>query len=111
MEEETTIVIEQKFTLESGNNKITLDVATPTALSPVFSLHRKIVASASAYKNGTLEVDFVEGEKLLVSPDPNGRYESWEVFGTHGLRIVCKPSGGLSIWQADYHESSKGNLH
>ena len=111
VEEETTIVIEGRFALENADKTIMLDVVTPTALGPVFSLYRKIVASAVAFKHGTLEVQFAEGDKLIVPTDPNGNYESWEVFGAHGLRIVCKPSGGLSIWQAEDHESPEGNLH
>ncbi len=111
VEEETTIVIEGQFTLDSGGNEITTNVAMPTTLCPVFLLYRKNVESALAYKNGKLEVRFLEGAKLVVPPDPNGNYESWEVFGAYGLRIVCKPSGGLSVWQAEHSEPSGGSVH
>ncbi|HEY1371181.1 MAG TPA: DUF6188 family protein [Candidatus Binatia bacterium] len=111
VEEETTVVIEGGFSFEHHGKKITLDVQDPTSLCGVFLLYRKIVESAVAYKSGILTLQFVEGERLIVPPDPKGNYESWEIVGSNGLRMVCKPSGGLSVWQPSIDKPSGGDVH
>lgn len=66
--------------------------------------------SAKAYKDGRLEIEFLEGEKLYVPPDRNGNFESWEVVGVRRLQIVCKPSGGLAVWLPEPIKS-ESNIH
>ena len=110
-DEETIVIIKGEFQLSVREKEYTMDAEKPTTLGPVFSLYRKTVKSAKAYKDdGRLEVEFFEGEKLCAPPDRNRNYESWEVKGVRHLLIVCKPSGGLAVWLAELNGSEK-NIH
>src|SRR5689334_17448858 len=74
IEEETTVVIGGQFYFENEGVKTSLNVVNLTEICGVFSLYRKIVESAVAYKTGILELQFAEGKKLLVPPDPKGSF-------------------------------------
>lgn len=71
----------------------------PTTLCLALSVLHKKIDTAVAYKNGRLELKF-EGN-LEVSVPPDLKYEAWELSGTGGLHLVCRPGGGLAIWQPE----------
>lgn len=105
--ERTIITIEQEFSLEINGKEYKLTPEKPTTLCPIFDLFRRTVKSALAFKDGRLEVEFVEGGKLRVQPHPD--YEAWGITGTRGLCVVCTPGGGLAVWKPHPPEPSGGN--
>ena len=56
----------------------------------------RVVTLARADDQGGLRLDFQDGSRLLVAPDPD--YEAWTVAGPHGLKVVSEPGGGLAVW-------------
>ena len=100
-DEETVIILKGQFTLNIGSNRYGLDAEKPTELCPLFSIYRSVVRTAKAFKNGLLEVDFLDGEQLSAPPDEKRTYESWEIIGARHLRMVCLPSGGIMVWSPD----------
>lgn len=104
--EETMIVVGGEFRLEIDGKEYALNAEEPTTLGPVFALYRRTVESALAFKEGRLEVKFLQGGKLSVMPHPD--FESWNIAGVRGLCVVCTPGGELAIWQPDPPGSSHG---
>ncbi|MBW3635354.1 MAG: hypothetical protein KY445_02665 [Armatimonadetes bacterium] len=86
------------FTLHRGDNAQSFHPEEYTTLGPSLSVIGKVVESAIAYKNGHLEVKFLDGSLLTAEPDP--QYESWHIFGDTEPRmtIVCGIGGQLHIW-------------
>ncbi len=58
----------------------------------------KTVSSAVANADGSLDVEFTDGDRLLVAP---GQYEPWQLNGDDGTLVVSVAGGGLSVWEAD----------
>jgi hypothetical protein len=54
------------------------------------------VTAASASADGTLSIKFGDGIELIVPPSPP--HEAWELSASNGLKVVCMPSGSLSVW-------------
>lgn len=95
------ITIEESFVLEHPDG--TTHVVEPGGdfdqLAPVLLLSRsKVVAEGRAFDDGRLEVIMQDGCRLSVVPDPESAYESWNVTGPDGLRIVSMPEGELALW-------------
>ena len=93
----TTIRIEGDFVFQGSGGAHRLSPASPTTLGPALSTLGQAIASARAYKDGCLEVRWADGSTLSVKPD--AEYETWEIAGPEGLRVVCTPGGRLSLWQ------------
>lgn len=93
------ITIEQQFCLELAEIKYTLNPGIPSELGPVFSILHNVLRSALAYKDGTLKLEFSNGDKLSIVAHP--KYEAWGIAGDRGLRIVCLPGGDLAVWKPD----------
>jgi hypothetical protein len=56
----------------------------------------QVATAAIADDTGTLRMELDGGTRLLVEPDP--AYEAWTLAGPGGLKVVCLPGGGLSVW-------------
>ncbi|WP_352231348.1 MULTISPECIES: DUF6188 family protein [Paenarthrobacter] len=41
-----------------------------------------------------------DGCRLCVVPEPESAYESWNLKGPDGLRIVSVPGGELAVWDS-----------
>lgn len=108
-DEETTIEIEADFKVKVDSGEYMLSPEKRTDLGPIFELFNYTVQSAVAFKNGTLELKFVENATLTVSPTPE--LESWQVIGARGLRVVCTGGGQIFTWQADHSGLTGGDLH
>lgn len=68
-------------------------------LAPVLKFRRMYITEGTAFKDGSLEVKFDGGSRILVPPD--SEYEAWNIGGPggiDGLKIVSTPGGELSIW-------------
>jgi hypothetical protein len=95
------IRIEQafEFTAASGAT-VTLDPEdNPTGLGPALACTRTAVASANAFDDGRLQMEFADGSRLAVPA--SAKYESWGLVGPDGFRIVSGPGPKLTIWSAD----------
>ena len=55
----------------------------------------KTIARATAAADGSLEVEFTDGDFLLVTPF---EYEPWQLDGDDGTLIVSVAGGGLAVW-------------
>jgi len=58
----------------------------------------KTIARAIGRKDGSLDVSFTDGSRLVVHIDPG--YEAWELSASDGFMVVSLPGGGLSTWKA-----------
>jgi hypothetical protein len=108
-DEETSIEIEADFKVKVNSEEFTLSPENRTSLGPVFELFNYTVESAVAFKNGKLEIKFVENATLTVLPTPE--FESWQVIGVRGLRVVCTGGGQIFTWQADNSGLTGGDVH
>jgi hypothetical protein len=93
------ITVEQEFRLELNMREYHLSPENPCQLGPMFSILYHTVKSALAFKDGTLRVEFSNGDRLTVASHP--KYEAWGIAGGRGLRIVCQPGGELAVWKPD----------
>ena len=108
-DEETRVEIAGEFRLLVNNGEYKLSAQERTGLGPVLHLYRKTVEWARAFKDGRLEMKFFDDGQLTVFPTTE--FESWQVIGARGLRVVCTPSGQLFTWQAEPPDSSEGGVH
>jgi hypothetical protein len=70
-----------------------LDARAPWAtLVPVLELRGSRVASATADRQGQLNVVFEDGTSLSAGPDE--RYENWDLAGPESLILAAPPGGG-----------------
>lgn len=71
----------------------------PLAMAPALRLLRQGVKQAIAFKDGRLELVLSGGVVLRVPFDED--FESWNIVGPAGLRIVSLPGGALAIWSPE----------
>lgn len=95
-ESELTMRIEEKILLREHDKVQILSPEEPTKICPLFSILRKSVISALAYKSGKLEVQFEND--ILLSVEPDSQYEAWQVIEVRGFMIISLPGGGLAVW-------------
>jgi hypothetical protein len=93
----TEIRIEGKMKLRSKTGEDESQAGDWLTLPPFLGLFGQSVAKAFALKDGTLEIQFVSGSRLVVEPDE--KFEPWELAGDDGLKIVSLPGGELALWQ------------
>lgn len=96
------ITLEQEFHLEVNRETYVLSPKNPSQLGPIFFLRHSTVKDALAFKDGTLKLEFTEGDRLAIKAHP--KYEAWSIAGDHHLRIVCLPGGDLTVWQPDLND-------
>lgn len=94
------ISIETEFTLTMGHQSFRFSPEPAIANSaPLAALVGQAITSAVAENNGTLTVEFANGDRLVVEPSP--AYEAWTVAGPGGVEAVCMPGGELATWDTD----------
>jgi hypothetical protein len=91
--------IEGGFILQSTARRHALSAERAEELGPALVVVGKTISWSSASEGGELDVHFVDGTNLRVSPD--SQYEAWEVVGKGGFRVVCMPGGELAIWRGE----------
>jgi hypothetical protein len=69
----------------------------PTGLGPVLAVVHTSVERATAFRDGRLEMSFVDGSRLEVPR--SDECEPWALAGPDGLRVVSVPGGDLAIWR------------
>jgi uncharacterized protein DUF6188 len=92
-----TVMIESEFTLVNETGSRLLHPEHPGELGPAFALFGATVRVAEAYKKGALRIEFEDGREIVVAPD--NQYEAWGLASDGGVKIICPPSGGLSVWK------------
>ena len=86
------IRIETHFSYEfPGGRQGQADPADDAALRPLVEFRNKVVNDVRISREGQLDLDFADGSKIHVSPDP--KYESWRVSGPGRILIHGTPSG------------------
>ena len=93
------VMLEQEFHLEVNGTCHVLTPKIPIQFGPVFFLRHSTVKDAFAFKDGTLKLEFANGDKLAIKAHP--QYEAWGVAGDRGLRVICLPGGDLAVWQPE----------
>jgi len=91
--------IESPFAIAEGSEAFSGEPVSPDATAALIPLRLRAITSAQILQDGTLVLEM--GDALLsVPPDPH--YESWNVAGPDGLRLVCSPSAAyIAIWMPD----------
>jgi hypothetical protein len=93
------VTIEEPFTVRTpgGADDVVLDPeGDPTRMAPALGLLRQDLEEAIAFKDGRLELTFVDGTALSAAVSED--HEAWNVVGPAGLRIVSMPGGELAVW-------------
>lgn len=75
-----------EFVLEDANGGRTLIIIESESL---------VVSSAKVDDQGALTIEL--GALSLISP-PDARFESWQIAGSDGFRVICGPGGQLTSW-------------
>jgi hypothetical protein len=88
----------EDHTIMTATEAIELDPECPHTLGPALDLLRRPVETVRAFKDGTLEMIFEDGRRLVSHA---ARYEAWHVYGHRGLRIVALPGGDHAIWRPE----------
>ena len=96
-EQSAVLRIEGGFTILDREQVHRLTPSSPVNLGLAVALFGQVVQSARTSEEGKLEIAFEDGRSLTVAP--NDRYEAWEFSGPGGVRVVCTPGGGISVWQ------------
>ncbi len=84
------------MSIEAGGMRLDLSADIPTEAAQASILLRKTVGQAIGRKDGSLDVIFADGSKLVVPIDPD--YEAWEISASDGFLVVSRPGGGLATW-------------
>lgn len=100
--ETVSLRIESSFVLLHRGDEQALSSGNPRELGPALIALHKEIESVKAFKAGGIQVRFSDGSVLSVKPHPD--FEAWELVSSGGLRVVCNPGGGLSIWRPEERE-------
>jgi len=94
-----SIRIEQPFVYTSANGveHLILPEEDPVRVAPVLAIARLSVREGFAYSDGHLELTFSDGSTIGVAGTQD--YESWELTGPAGLKMISVPGGELSVWR------------
>ena len=94
------VVIEAPFQFINSNQEmIRVTPETLEGVCSILDILHETVQSAIAYKNGTLELVFKNGHRIIAKPDY--MYEAWNISGPAGLLFVCKPNGEVESWSSN----------
>jgi len=93
----TVIRIGGEMNIELKGVQLRLSGENPTQAAQATTLVGKTIGRAVGRKDGSLDVSFTDGSRLVVHVDPG--YEAWEVSASDGFMVVSRPGGGLSTWK------------
>jgi hypothetical protein len=96
---DVSIRIEQPFIYRTpeGVEYLVIPEDDPARMAPALVLCRLAVRRGYAFKDGRLELTFVNGSTVSVPATED--HEPWELVGPGGLRIVSIPGGDLAVWR------------
>jgi len=93
------IGIESEFIYFQGTQRYELLAERgPTTICPALGVLHQELKSLEVHKSGILEIVFLNGDKIVVNPDP--QYEAWTLNGPDDLLMVCMPGGEIAIWSS-----------
>lgn len=90
--DDSSLTLEQAFQFDVNGHGATLDAGSPSTLGPVLQLVDVSVRADRMHSDGTLEVEFSGGQRLVARPSQ--MYESW-TFTSATLTTGSAPGGGL----------------
>jgi hypothetical protein len=96
------VTIEQAFSVAASLEVEGLVVdpeRDPVQVAPALRVLRQDVERAVAFKDGRLELTFGDGAVLRAPASED--YESWNIVGPAGLRLVSLPGGELAVWSPE----------
>ena len=93
----TVIRIGGRMNIEDGGTRLSLSGERAAQAGQASILVGKTIEHAISGKDGTLDVRFTDGSRLVVPFDTD--YEAWEANATDGFMVVSLPGGGLSSWK------------
>ncbi len=96
--EDTEVVIESPFTLQTPEVTYHLDPAKRGDLGPMLAAYPDTLEDATVDNRATLRLRFTSGASITVAQDL--QYEAWQVNGPGGYLVVCTPGsdGTLAVW-------------
>lgn len=97
---EWEIRIETTFRLRAAEELLVIDPEEGLARSAEFldALIGRAVDTAEVSERGLLTLAFEGG--VVISVEPDTRYEAWTVAGPAGVKLVCMPGGEVAVWAA-----------
>lgn len=95
------LTLESPFTLHTstGVQELSPEPDSADRFAPIEALVGVEITRAECNETGNLEVFFANG--TVIRSRPHGDYEPWNVAGPRGFKVVCMPSGGLSVWDPE----------
>jgi len=90
-----TVEDEYTFTTDGGELLSTADGQEPVIVAALDTGRGTVVSRADVDDLGGLTLGVAGG---LLRVEPCARFESWNVVGPHGQRVVSMPGGGLAVW-------------
>lgn len=91
--------IEGELSLSGSTGSLSLTAGHALDAIPILELIQVNVCSISMAKAGELQLLLANDRVLRIDWSEN--YEAWEISADNGLKIVCLPGGGLSVWLAN----------
>jgi hypothetical protein len=93
--------IEGRFTYYDGTESESVNWQLPAELGRFLTLHNEVVSGLRVSNEGELTLEFVDGRRIDVPPDPN--FEAFEVRADtsgelDGFRFIGMPGGGVAEW-------------
>lgn len=90
-----TIENEYTFAPTGGGLLATVDGQEPVIVAALEAGRGTVVNRADVDERGGLVLGLAGG---LLQVEPCERFESWNVVGPGGQRVVSMPGGGLAVW-------------
>ena len=97
--ETVDLYVETPFRLVGPNVDTCCVPEESESLAPVLALVNKVISEVTIENSGRMMVVFESGLSLIV--DPDAHYEAWQVGGSTGFLLVCRPEKGVTFFKQD----------
>jgi hypothetical protein len=92
-----TLVIETPgFLVAAEGERFALEPGSADGVASAGSLLHAVCRVVALEASGRLLVDFADGRRLEVPPDP--QFEAWQIVSTGKATMVCRPGGELAFF-------------
>lgn len=92
------IIIEGAFRLDApGDTPAQLRPdGLPSHLAPALDVLGREIEAIQLDTDERLHIGLTGGVRLSIGPD--SEYETWQVVGPRGFRLIARPGGGVAEW-------------
>lgn len=99
-DDETTVTVESDFVYRSadGIEHAVRPGDDPASCGAALAITRLAARRGTGFEDGRLELELDDGS-MILAPGADG-YESWNIAGPDGFKVVSIPGGELAIWRA-----------